>query len=249
MNIESQHDLISLRRIGRIVANTIKTMQLATKPGMTTREIDEVGRAMLEKTGARSAPQLAYNFPGATCISINEEVAHGIPGDKVVKPGDLVNIDVSAELDGYYADSGASFIVPPTTPKKLRICHSTRMALQAAIDAVRAGQPLNIIGKSIERVAKQKGYKIIRNLTSHGVGRQLHEDPSSITGYYDPRDKRRLEEGMVITIEPFLSSKANMAAKAGDGWTLLAPRGNLSAQFEHTMVINRGKPELITVAE
>lgn len=247
MTVESETDLNQLRRIGRIVAETLHVMQLATRPGMHTRDIDAVGEAFLKKHGARSAPQLVYNFPAATCISVNEEVAHGIPGDRRVEPGDMVNIDVSAELDGYFADTGGSFIVPPSSPLKQRLCHATQMALQAAMVAARAGRPINAIGKAIERTAKEKGFKIVRNLTSHGVGRNLHEYPDHITSYFDPRDERHLHEGMVITIEPFLSTKATWVEDAGDGWTLIAPKGNLAAQYEHTMVITRGKPEIITV--
>jgi len=160
----------------------------------------------------------------------------------------MVNIDVSAEKNGYFADTGGSFVVPPGSQLKDRLIASTQQALQAAIDVARDGRALNGIGKAIQKVAKQKGFRIIKNLCSHGVGRGLHEEPKEIPGYYVPQDKRMLHEGLVMTIEPFLSTKSRYVTEADDGWTLSAAPGNLSAQFEHTMVITRGKPILLTVA-
>lgn len=248
MTIETDHDLRELKSIGWIVAITLKEMMKRTEPGMTTDELDQIGRVLLERHGASSAPKVTYNFPGYTCISINEEAAHGIPGDRAIKAGDVVNIDVSAEKNGYFADTGGSFIVPPGNFLKNKLIDSTKLALAQACLSAQAGRPLNGIGKSIQKVAKQKGFKVIRNLCSHGVGRKLHEEPSEIPGYYEPRDQRILHEGLVITIEPFLSTKSKFVAEADDGWTLVAGKGNLSAQFEHTMVITKGHPILLTVA-
>lgn len=166
----------------------------------------------------------------------------------MIQPGDMVNIDVSAERGGYFADTGGSFIMPPSTPLKERLCHATRLALQSAASEARAGQPINRIGKAIQQVAKQKGFRIIKNLCSHGVGRGLHEEPKEIAGYFEPRDKRILTPGLVITIEPFLSTKSRAVSQQDDGWTLVGENGNLSAQYEHTMVITPGKPILLTVA-
>src|SRR3954469_21016645 len=147
MSIESEADLIALRKIGRIVANCLQAMGKALEPGMTTRELDGIGGKFLGFHGARSAPQLTYNFPGATCISVNEQAAHGIPGDKVLHASDLVNIDVSAELDGYFADTGGSFIIPPESGTKRNLCRVTKRALELAINAACAGRPLNHIGR------------------------------------------------------------------------------------------------------
>jgi len=246
VTIDTDEDILGLTAIGRIVAQTLQAMMTYAKVGMTTLELDDFGRRFLEKYGALSSPMLTYQFPGATCISINEEAAHGIPSDRIMQAGDMVNIDVSAELNSYVADTGGSFVLPPASPEKLRICHATKLALNAAISKVKADRPLNVIGKAIQQVAKQKGYKIIRNLCSHGVGRHLHEEPKMIPGYYDPRDKRKLLEGMVITIEPFLSSKATQVLEADDGWTLKGPKGNMSAQYEHTMIITKNKPIILT---
>lgn len=248
MTIETENDLVELQAIGKIVAQVLQEMMYRTEPGMTTGELDVIGKMLLEERGARSAPKITYNFPGYTCISINEEAAHGIPGARVIEPGDVVNIDVSAEKNGYFADTGGSFVVPPSSLEKDRLIESTKLALREACRRAKAGAPLNGIGRAIQSVAKKKGFRIVKNLCSHGVGRSLHEEPKEIPGYYEPRDKRVLREGQVITIEPFLSTRSRLVSEAGDGWTLVGTKGNLSAQFEHTMVITRNQPILLTVA-
>jgi len=248
MTIETQDDVIALQRIGRIVADVLQRMLDALEPGMTTAELDALGARWLDEQGAVSAPRSSYNFPGATCISINEEAAHGIPGSRRIAAGDVVNVDVSASLDGYFADTGGTRVVPPTNPKKTRLCHATREALNAAMAVARAGKPINAIGAAIEQTAGRYGLRVIENLCSHGVGRSLHEEPGQIPGYYDRTDRRVLKEGMVITIEPFLSTRSRIVNEADDGWTLKGVPGNLSAQYEHTMIITRGAPMIVTVA-
>ncbi|HVK62193.1 MAG TPA: type I methionyl aminopeptidase [Bdellovibrionales bacterium] len=247
MSIESEADLVALRKIGRIVANCLQAMGRALEPGMTTRELDEIGGKFLEFHGAKSAPKLTYNFPGYTCISVNEEAAHGIPGNKILNASDLVNIDVSAELDGYFADTGGSFIIPPESDLKRNLCLATKRALKLAMKAACAGKPLNGIGRAIELEALRNGLTVIENLGSHGVGRALHEEPGFIPGYYDPKDKRVLKKNQVITIEPFLSTGAREVFDAGDGWTLATNKRHLTAQYEHTMVITNGQPLIMTL--
>lgn len=246
MTIQTQQDVESLMRIGRIVSLTLQAMLDAAEPGMTTHELDLVGAKLLEDHGARPAPKLAYDFPGATCISLNEQAAHGIPGDRVIQAGDILNVDVSAELDGYFADNGGTVVVPPSTPVKTALCHAARMALAEAMKVARAGLPLNGIGRAIERTAKAHGFRVIENLGSHGVGRSLHEEPHFIAGYYDRSDRRILTEGLVITIEPFLSTRSRAVHEAADGWTLEGAKGNLSAQYEHTMIITKNHPIIVT---
>lgn len=246
MTIETQADIAALQRIGSIVSSVLHKMLDSIEPGMTTEELDGIGERMLTQHGARSAPQLAYGFPGHTCISVNEEAAHGVPGKRVIKAGDIVNVDVSAELDGYFADTGGTRIVPPTTPIKTKLCHATRTALLAAIRVARAGQPINVIGRAIQSVANTHQLRIIENLGGHGVGRAIHEDPEHIVGFFDPHDRRMLKEGMVIAIEPFLSTKSRSVSEAEDGWTLVGAPGNLSAQYEHTVIITRSAPIIVT---
>jgi len=247
MSIENEYDLIALRKIGKIVAQCLQYMGSKLEPGITTRELDQLGHVFLEKHGARSAPKLVYNFPGTTCISVNEEAAHGIPGARVFAAGDLVNIDVSAELDGYFADTGGSFIIPPESEIKRNLCLATKRALEMALRSTTAGQPLNNIGKAIEKEAHRSKLTIIENLGSHGVGRALHEEPGFIPAYYDRKDKRVMKENQVITIEPFLSTGATKVFETGDGWTLATAKRFLTAQYEHTLVITKGKPLIMTL--
>ncbi len=246
MSIDTEKDLLGLMKIGRICGLTMHHMASKIEPGIKTSELDAIGAAFLEQHGARSAPIISYKFPGATCISINEEVAHGIPGDRVINPGDLVNIDVSAELDGYFADTGATFPVPPNTPEQLRLCESTKRALDNAISAVRTGQPLHVIGKAVETEARKSGFSIIRELNGHGVGRSLHEPPRNIPNYYTTRARDRLTEGLVITIEPFLTTGKGRIVTAEDGWTLKTLDGSWTAQYEHTIIITKDRPILVT---
>lgn len=248
MTIESEQDLAALKAVGQIVALTLQKMIQQAEPGITTEELDQIAKQQFDHYEAQSAPKFCYNFPGYTCISINEQAAHGIPSERALQPGDMVNIDVSAEKDGYFADTGASFFVPPGNALQKRLIHSTQKALEQAVRYARADKPLNGIGRTIYDVASKAGFKTIRNLCGHGVGRSLHEDPREIPSYFDPRDRRTLKEGQVIAVEPFLSTKSRIATEESDGWTLSTQSGNLSAQFEHTMVITKGKPILLTVA-
>jgi methionyl aminopeptidase len=246
MSINDEKDLEALRRIGRIVADCLRHMRGLVEPGMTTKEIDDLGRGYLDRHGARSAPELTYNFPGATCISVGSEAAHGIPGTRRVRAGELVNIDVSAELDGYFADTGGSFVVPPVKPELERLCLAAREVQAAAMFEARADRPLDVIGTTIEREARKRGYKVIENLCSHGVGRALHEEPKEILPFSHPGERRRLTEGLVITIEPFVSTGPRFVHETGDGWTLAVDKKHFVAQFEHTIVITKGEPIVLT---
>lgn len=248
MSIADEKDLAGLRAVGRIVANCLVHMKGFAKPGMTTAQLDAEGARFLAKNGARSAPKLTYDFPGATCISVNEEAAHGIPGPRVLKDGDLVNIDVSAEKDGYFGDTGGSFILGTPSPRKLKVLAGAKHALDRALAVVQDGALIRDIGRSMEGAARKDGLTSIRNLGSHGVGRALHEEPKFIPGYDEPKEKRRLRKGQVITLEPFVSDGAEWVDENGDGWTLVNP-GHFTAQFEHTVVITDGRPLIMTLPD
>lgn len=247
MTIDTVDQLEGLKLIGAIVADVLQAMGRAIEPGMTTLELDRFGHKLLEEKGARSAPILTYNFPGATCISINHCVAHGIPDGTKIRAGDMVNIDVSAERNGFFGDTGGTFLVPPHRKNQERVCAATREARDLAIKQVRPGAPLNVIGKSIEFVARKNGMRIIRNLGSHGVGAALHEEPKFIHSYYEKRDKRQLTDGMVLTVEPFLSTKAEKVVTGDDGWSLFTHSDSLTAQYEHTLVVTRSGPVITTI--
>jgi methionyl aminopeptidase len=246
MSIEGPEDLEGLRRAGRAVAEARDAMLAEVQPGVTTAELDEVGRAVLDHHGARSAPQLAYDFPGCTCISVNAALAHGIPSRKMVlREGDLVNIDVSAELDGYWADTGASAPVGAVAPRLRNLLWATRIAQREAMQVARAGARLHAIGSAVERRARRHGFRVVHNLGGHGVGRHIHEQPH-VPNVFDRRNTLRLWEGLVMTIEPFLTTRAREVIEDDDGWTLRTPDGSVGAQFEHTFVVTRGQPIVLT---
>ena len=248
MTISNDDELQALKEIGGIVARALAAMGKAIEPGMTTAELDAIGRDYLERHGARPAPELAYEFPGATCISVNEEVAHGIPGERRIAPGDLVNIDVSAEKDGWFSDTGASFAVPPVKSKLERLCRDGRRALWAGIGQVGAGKPLAGIGQAVGRFAEKNGYTLVRNLASHGIGISLHEEPTEIATWPDASERRIMTEGLVFTVEPFLSLGADYAESGEDDpWTLYSRPRALTVQYEHTVVATRNGPLVLTM--
>ncbi|HXC56943.1 MAG TPA: type I methionyl aminopeptidase [Rhizomicrobium sp.] len=247
MTIGSEDELEKLRHTGRVVAGTMTAMAAALEPGMTTAELDALGRELLARAGARPAPESTYKFPGATCISVSPAIAHGIPGPQVLKAGDLVNIDVSADIDGYYADTGGSFAIPPVAEKTARLCRDGKRALWSGIRVVKSGIPLREIGRAIQSFADKNRYTLIRNLASHGVGAALHEEPGQIPTWYEPNDRRRITEGLVFTIEPFLSTGSHLAVDGDDDWTLFADGGHATVQYEHTMVATRRGAVVLTL--
>jgi methionyl aminopeptidase len=239
--------LTGLKQIGRIVADTLEVMGKAIEPGMTTLELDQVGREFMEAAGARSAPEMVYGFPGATCISVNEEIAHGIPGVRRIKPGDLVNIDVSAEKDGYFADTASSFAVPPVTRAVERLCKDGRRAMWTGLRQVGTGKPLADIGRAVGAFARKNGYTLVRNLASHGVGLSLHEEPTEIATWPVASERRIMGHGLVFTVEPFLSLGAEFAEDGDDPWTLYSQPRALTVQYEHTVVATRNGPLILTM--
>lgn len=201
---------------------------------------------MFAEAGAVSGPKGEYDFPGYTCISVNHEVAHGIPSGKVINEGDLVNIDVSGSYNGYFADTGISFVVGDGHPEKEKLCMVAKSAFDRAMTKVKAGSKLNQIGKAVEREARDHGLTVIMNLTGHGVGRSLHEKPDHVLNYFDAWDSTIMKEGMVLAVEPFISEKAEHIIEAGDGWTFITPDKSLVAQIEHTVIVTKDKPIIIT---
>jgi methionyl aminopeptidase len=249
MIITNEQELEGLRKIGRIVALAREEMKRQAKPGMTTKELDLIGKKILDEHGAESAPEKEYDFPGTTCISVNEEVAHGIPGDRVLKDGDLINIDISAALDGYYADTGISFVIGQSDELKEKLCRTAESAFWEAMKKARAGAKKNQIGRAVWNEAKKNGFTVIKNLTGHGIGRSLHEKPDHILNYFDPMDSGLLKEGLVLAVEPFVSTGADYIVEGGDGWTFITPDKSLVAQCEHTIVITKGAPIILTALE
>lgn len=247
MSISSQTELMGMQQVSQAVGTVLKKMREYTQEGMSTKELDEYGGQLLKEFGAKSAPKLTYGFPGWTCISINQEIAHGVPSEKkVLKKGDLVNIDVSAELNGFWADNGGSFVLGDDLNSYLPLVETSRKILYKALNQVRGGVKIAEIGRMIETEAKKSGYKVIKNLVGHGVGRSLHESPKEIPNYYDRGNFARFKKNSVVAIETFISTKSSYASQQKDGWTLVGENGGFVAQHEHTILITDAKPVILT---
>ena len=247
MTIEGVEDLKGLRRIGQLVAQCLEHVKGLARVGVTTAWLDEQAADFMRAHGMTSAPRQTYQFPGWVCISVNEEVAHGLPGPRVLREGDMVNVDVSAQRDGYFADTGASFVIGQASASQAALMEATRRALQEAMAQARAGQPLRAVGVAVDRVARAAGFRVIEDLGAHGIGRALHEPPEFIPHHLSPREQRRFKEGQVITLEPFLTTGEVHIQEAADGWTLCNRPGSLTAQYEHTFVVTRGEPLVMTL--
>lgn len=247
MLIKNKAELKGIAAAGQAVAITLKKMREFTKPGISTKELDDYGLEILKSFGANSAPMKDYEFPGCTCISVNNEACHGIPkADKIIKEGDLVNIDVSAELNGFYGDNGGSFIVGEDKQNLQHLVDASKEILLLAIPKIKSGIKVAEVGGFIEKEAKKRGYTVIRNLCGHGVGRSLHEEPSEIPCFNDKRNKLRFQKNTVVALETFISTKDKKVRQLDDGWTYVTD--GFVTQHEHTIVVTDGKPVILTKA-
>ena len=247
MTVESEKDLLGMRRAGRVVALAIQEMKEALEPGMTTAELDAVGAGVYERYGARSAPGLVYGFPGVNLISVNDEAVHGVPGDRVIERGDLVKIDVTAEVGGYVADAAVTVTLPrgPRVHEELKDC--AELAFARAASVARAGRPVNKIGRVVENIVRGRGFVTLAGLSGHGIGKTIHEPPT-IPNRFDRRSNSTLTEGLVVTIEPIIAAGSDVIVGGHDGWTIKTADGSLAAHHEHTIVITKGSPIVLTAA-
>ena len=247
MSIRSNSELKKLQVVGKIVRAALDEMSEAVRPGVTTGELDHVCAAVLRKHGAESAPPKVYGFPGAACISVNDEAIHGIPGKRVIAEGDLVKLDVTAEKDGFFADPAITVRVGQVSQTADHLVRCAESSFRQALTAARAGNRVYEIGRSVEREVRRCGFSVIRELCGHGVGRAIHEAPS-IPNYHDPRHRSRLHEGLVITIEPIIAAGKGRPELQEDRWTICTADGSLAAHYEHTIVITKEQPILLTAA-
>jgi methionyl aminopeptidase len=246
MSISKESELIGMRKASEAVATTLLQMINYAKVGMTTQELDDFGASLLQQFGAASAPRLTYGFPGATCISVNNEFCHGIPSNRKLEEGDLINIDVSAELNGFWSDNGSSFVLGNDVHQHQKLVNASEDILRHAISNIRGGTRISEIGHLIETEAKNRGYKVIKNLGGHGIGRALHETPHDLLNYRDRHDRRRFRKNDVVAIETFIATSSTFVETLSDGWTMVGNRGGFMAQHEHTIVITDGKPIVLT---
>lgn len=245
MTIQSASDLASMRAVGRLVAQAIREMHRVVAPGMTTEQLDAVGERYLRRHGARSAPQLTYDFPGFNCISVNDEIVHGVPGPRVLKAGDVVKIDVTAELDGYIADSAITVIIPPVTTRAHNLAQSAKAAFKRAAKLVAANVRVAELGREVETEVERWGHAVVHEMCGHGVGRALHEPPS-VPNFFSPFTPGRLADGMVIALEPIISESKTAVVEDEDGWTMRTANGCLAAHYEHTVLVRGGGVEILT---
>jgi methionyl aminopeptidase len=245
MSIESERDLQGIRRAGHVVAEILAAMREAARPGMTTAELDEIGARRMTQGGARSAPRMVYGFPGINLISVNDEIVHGVPGERRLQAGDVVKIDVTADLDGYIADAAETIVVPPVSSTAARLRACARDAFSRGLAAAQVGRPVRAIGAAVERHVRGCGFHVVRELCGHGVGRTIHEDPS-VPNYDDPFAVQRLTDGLVITIEPLIAASRTRPVTAPDGWTIRTQDASLAAHYEHTVIVWRGGTEIVT---
>lgn len=245
MSIRSQRDFEKLRVIGRIVRLALDRTAAAVKPGITTRELDQIGARVLAEHGAESAPPKVYGFPGALCISVNEEAIHGIPGGRVICAGDLVKLDLVAEKDGYFADAAVTVAVGEVSSTATALARCAENAFRLAAKAARVGNRVYEIGRVVERETRRCGFQVMRELCGHGVGRTIHEAPS-VPNFHDPKSRTKLTEGLVITIEPIIAAGGGRGELQADRWTIKTADRSWSAHYEHTVVITKGEPVLLT---
>lgn len=248
MSITSNTELEGIKKVSEAVGQVLRQMREYAQPGMTTSALDEYGGQLLEAAGVKSAPKLTYGFPGWTCISVNNEVAHGMPSNRILQEGDLVNVDVSGELDGYWADNGGSFVLGEDLHQHTPLVNASIQILHKAIQHIKGGVKIAEIGRLIETEAKKAGYRVIKNLVGHGVGRSLHEAPKEIPCFYDRFNLDRFRKNGIVAIETFISTRATYAYNKGDGWTLVTNDGSFVAQHEHTIMITDGQPVILTQA-
>ncbi len=247
MSVDTPEELAGLRRAGRVVSATLREVARRVRPGVTTAELDAHAARVFARHGARSAPALVYGFPGTICISVDDEAVHGIPGPRRLRAGELVKLDVTAELDGFYADAAISVPVGSVPPRVGRMAAAAQAALRQGLLAARAGAPVNAIGAAVEAEARRRGCTVLGELTGHGIGRSIHEEPT-VPNVFVPAFDQPLSEGTVITIEPILGLGSEDVRAGDDGWTILTADGMPSAHAEHTLVVSAGEPLVLTAA-
>lgn len=245
MSINGPEELARLRAAGLVVRRVLDAMKGQVRPGITTGELDTIGARVMQENGARSAPAMVYGFPGANCISLNEEAVHGIPGDRRLREGDLLKLDVTVEKDGFMADAAETVAVGTVSQEAKRLMACAQRAFEKAMLVARAGFRVSEIGRAVEREVRRQGFSVIRELGGHGIGRTIHEEPR-VPNFPDPQARQVLTEGLVITVEPIIAAGSGRALLEKDGWTMRTADRRPSAHYEHTLVITKGTPMLLT---
>jgi methionyl aminopeptidase len=245
MSIDSEHELLGMQRAGAVVAEALKAMQGRLAPGVTTAELDALCGEVFARHGAVSAPRLVYNAPVHAFISVNEDVVHGLPTERQLQGGDVVKLDVTPYLGGYIADAAVTVVVPPASRTARRLVACAEAAFWAAMQVLRAGRPMHAVGRAVENEVRRRGFSVIRELAGHSVGRTIHEGPE-VLNFYHPRHRQPLTDGLVLAVEPMITAGKGGIETRSDGWTIGTRDKSLTAHFEHTVVVTRGKPIILT---
>ena len=247
INLKTPDQLDQMAASGKVHAGAMQVAVETARPGATTKEVDTAVEKYIRENGGIPTFKGFRGFPGSICISNNDMVVHGIPGARRITSGDIVKLDVTVETGGYIADAARSVVVKPASATAHNLVICARAAFHAALTVARAGVRVNEIGRAVEREVRRRGFSVIAGLSGHGVGRSIHEEPS-VPNYYDPFQADVLTEGLVLTIEPIISAGSTQVVEDDDGWTLRTRDGSLSAHYEHTLVITRGSPVVLTAA-
>jgi methionyl aminopeptidase len=245
VSISGPEELEALRAAGAIVRRVLEAMKQQVRAGVTTAELDAIGASVIAANGARSAPATVYNFPGSNCISLNDEAVHGVPGNRVLRDGDLLKLDVTIEKDGFMADAAETVPVGTVTPEAQRLIACARRAFDKAMLVARAGFRVSDIGRAVEKQVRREGFSVIRELGGHGIGRTIHESPR-VPNYPDPGAVQVLNEGLVIAVEPIIAAGSGRTILGEDGWTMKTADRRPAAHYEHTIVVTKGAPVLLT---
>jgi len=243
--IKSQEEIAVMRQAGRIVATVLDILKTKVKPGMRTEELDVIAARELKKLGATPSFKGYHGYPANLCVSVNDEIVHGIPGKRVLKDGDIVSLDFGAIYDGFQGDAAVTVGVGKISPEAKKLIEATEGSLKAGIDAGHAGGRMGDISAAIQDYAESRGFSVVREYTGHGIGREMHEDPQ-IPNYGLPGEGPVLRKGMVFALEPMVNSGDWRTRVGDDHWVVLTVDGSLSAHFEHTVAVTNGKLEILT---
>ncbi len=245
IELKTAEELERMRKAGRIVGQLLKCLADRVAPGMKTKQLDEVARKFIHEHGAEPIFLGYRGFPASICVSINEEVVHGIPGERVIREGDLVSLDAGAKVEGYCADAAITVGVGPVPPIAQRLMDTTREALEQAIALATPRHRLSDLSHAVQRTAEGAGYAVVRDFVGHGIGRDMHEDPP-IPNFGPPNRGPRLKAGMVLAIEPMVTMGTWEVEVLSDGWTAVTKDRSLGAHFEHTVAVTDRGPEVLT---
>ncbi|MDO8568265.1 MAG: type I methionyl aminopeptidase [Dehalococcoidales bacterium] len=243
--IKSDREIESMRRAGRVVAAILEVLEKHIQPGLKTRELDDITVGELKRLGARSSFKGYRGYPASLCVSVNDQIVHGIPGERLLKEGDIVSLDFGAIVSGFQGDSAITVGVGEISPDARRLVEATEGALYAGIAAARAGRTLGDISVAIQQYAESRGYSVVREYTGHGIGREMHEDPL-IPNFGEPGTGPVLKKGMTLALEPMVNAGGWQTRVGEDMWTVCTLDGSNSAHFEHTIAITDAEAEVLT---